>query len=178
MAALPDPPLMSVEEYLATSFPDGDREYLDGIVVERKLGTDPHGTLQIVLGGYLRAQAKRLGLAVKSEVRTRVAQSRYRVPDILVVRRPYRTVRGVIIDAPFLVVEILSPDDKRKESLERFRDYQALGVPHILQLDPVRRTALLFADGGLVPYTLDGFEVPGRGFLPFNSTDLLARLDR
>jgi hypothetical protein len=28
---------MSVEEYLATSFPDGDREYLDGVVVERSL---------------------------------------------------------------------------------------------------------------------------------------------
>jgi hypothetical protein len=29
-------------EYLRTSFPDGDREYLDGLVAERNLGTPGH----------------------------------------------------------------------------------------------------------------------------------------
>jgi len=38
MAALPTSPLVPVEEYLNTSYPDGDREYLNGLVVERKRG--------------------------------------------------------------------------------------------------------------------------------------------
>jgi hypothetical protein len=32
-------PWVSVEEYLNTQYPDGDREYLDGVVVERNVGT-------------------------------------------------------------------------------------------------------------------------------------------
>jgi len=40
MAPLPTPPLVSVDEYLNASYPDGDREYLDGKVVERHIG-DP-----------------------------------------------------------------------------------------------------------------------------------------
>jgi hypothetical protein len=42
MAAVPDAPLISIEEYLAASYPDGDREYLDGVVVERNVGAPGH----------------------------------------------------------------------------------------------------------------------------------------
>ena len=168
---------MSVEEYLSTSFPDGDREYLDGIVVERNLGTDPHSALQLILGEYLNSQAKRLGLAVRPECRTKVNATRYRVPDILVVTRPFNTVRGVIVDAPFLTVEILSPDDRVNDTVKRYRDYEALGVRHIVQLDPVDRTTFSFEAGALVPRDLEGFEVPGRERLAFNTRELFGRLD-
>jgi hypothetical protein len=39
-------PLTSVEEYLNTSYPDGDREYVDGHIVERNLGEKPHSKVQ------------------------------------------------------------------------------------------------------------------------------------
>ena len=177
MAALPDPPLMSVEEYLATSFPDGDREYLDGVVVERNLGTEPHGALQMLLGEYLNSQSKRLGLAVRTETRTRVTATRYRVPDILVMVRPYNRARGVIVDPPFLIVEIVSPDDRISETIKRYTDYAALGVCHVVQLDPVERTTFVFEGGALVPKNPEGFEVPDRGFLSFDVRELFARLD-
>ena len=178
MAALPDPPLlMSVEEYLATSFPDGDREYLDGVVVERNLGTNPHSAFQQFLAEYLGAQARRLGLAVRPECRTKINATRYRVPDILVIARPFHAVRGVIVDAPLLIVEVLSPDDRVGETVKRYRDYAVFGVPHIVQLDPVERTAFVFEAGALVPKELDGFEVPGHGFLAFHVRELFARLD-
>ena len=38
--------LATVEDYLNTSYPDGDREYLDGAVVERNVGTPDHSALQ------------------------------------------------------------------------------------------------------------------------------------
>ncbi len=34
--------LISLEDYLRTSYPDGDREYVDGVVMERNLGTFQH----------------------------------------------------------------------------------------------------------------------------------------
>jgi hypothetical protein len=75
MAALPAPPLVAVEEYLRTSYPDGDREYLDGIVVERHVGTPGHSALQKILIVHFAAFEKSLGLAVRPECRTRIGVS-------------------------------------------------------------------------------------------------------
>jgi Uma2 family endonuclease len=177
MAALPDPPLVSVEKYLATSYPDGDREYLDGLVVERNLGSDPHSALQQILAEYLGSQARQLGLSVRPECRTQTTATRYRVPDILVLARPYKTVHGAVVDAPFLVVEILSPDDRQMDTLQRFREYELRGVQHIVQMDPEDRATFVFSGGALLPRELEGFEVPGRGFLRFDLRELYARLD-
>jgi len=38
--------LISVEEYLNTSFPNSDCEYVDGVIVERNLGEKDHSSLQ------------------------------------------------------------------------------------------------------------------------------------
>jgi len=35
-------PLASVEKYLRTSFPDADREYIDGRILERNAGKVDH----------------------------------------------------------------------------------------------------------------------------------------
>src|SRR5690348_10747398 len=178
MAALPDPPLMSVEEYLATSFPDGDREYLDGVVVERNLGTLAHSRLQQILVRHLAAFESSHQIEVLPECRTRITETRYRVPDVLVMVTPFRQTNRALLEPPFLIVEVLSPDDRVKDTVRRFKDYAAFGVRHIVQLDPEDRTTFVFADGALIPRELEGFDLPERGFLPFNSTELLARLDR
>ena len=62
MAALPAPLLVAVEEYLRTSYPDGDWEYLDGHVVERHVGTPGHSALQKILIMHLAAFEKAWGL--------------------------------------------------------------------------------------------------------------------
>jgi Uma2 family endonuclease len=131
----------------------------------------------MILVEYLNSRAKSLGLAVQPECRTKVNATRYRVPDILVVARPFHTERGVIVDSPFLIVEILAPDDRVNETVRRYRDYEALGVRHIVQMDPVDRTTFSFEAGALVPRDLDGFEVPGRGLLAFNTRELFGLLD-
>jgi Uma2 family endonuclease len=176
MAAVPDPPLVSVEEYLASSYPDGDREYLDGIVVERNLGTPGHSALQKILIVQLAAFEKSLGIAVRPECRTRIEEARYRVPDVLVMKRPFRQTDKVVLDAPLLIIEILSPEDRTRDTLRRFREYETLGVRHILQMDPEDRTTHLFVNGDLVRRDIFQLDTP-EGPLPFNSRELLARLD-
>lgn len=177
MAALPNPPLMSVEEYLAKSFPDGDREYLDGVVVERNLGTPGHSRLQKLVLAHLLPVEGPLGIELFPECRTRITETRYRVPDVLAMVKPFRATDRVLLDPPFLIVEVLSPDDRVKDTRRRFKDYAAFGVKHIVQMDPEDRTTSVFAGGQLIECDLEGFEVPGRGFLPFKSKELLARLD-
>ena len=168
---------MSVEEYLATSFPDGDREYLDGVVVERNLGTPGHSRLQKIVLLHLASLERKFQLEVLPECRTRITETRYRVPDVLVMLKPFRQTSRALLDPPFLIVEVLSPDDRVKDTVRRFRDYEAFGIRHIVQMDPEDRTTFVFSGGALLPRDIDGFEVPDCGFLPFDSKALLARLD-
>ena len=177
MATLPTPPPVSVDEYLNTSYPDGDREYLDGLVVERNLGTPDHSALQKFLTIHLAAYENQFQIDVRPECRTRIEERRYRVPDVLVMRKPFRQSKRVLLDPPFLIVEIVSPDDRMRDTLIRFRDYERLGVRHIIQMDPEDRTTFVFENGGLQRRDLTSLEVPDRGLLPFDSRELLARLD-
>ena len=177
MATMRTPTLISVEEYLDTSYPDGDREYLDGVVVERNLGTPDHSALQKILIGHLIPFEKPLQIAVRPECRTRIAETRYRVPDILVMTRPFRQTKRALLDPPLLIVEIVSPDDRVRATMQRFRDYEKLGARHIVQMDPEDRTTFVFTNGDLVRRDLTTLEIPDRGQLPFDSRELLARLD-
>jgi Uma2 family endonuclease len=176
MAVVPSPSV-PVEDYLNTSYPDGDREYLDGLVIQRT-GSEPgHSALQKILIVHLAAFEKTLQLAVRPECRTRIWETRYRVPDIFVMQRPFQQTERVVLDAPLLIVEILSPDDRMRDTMQRFREYETLGVPHIVQMDPEDRTTFVFLNGDLVRRDLTAIEVPGRGSLPFDTRELLSRLD-
>lgn len=177
MAAVPNLPVISVEEYLATSYPDGDREYLDGVVVERKVGTPGHSALQKILIVHLAGFETQFQIAVRPECRTRIEENRYRVPDVLVMVRPFRQNQRVILDSPLIIIEILSPDDEMQNTLKRFREYEKLGVRYIVQMDPEDRTTFLFVKGDLLRRDISEFEIPARGTLPFDSRALLARLD-
>ena len=50
---------VSVEEYLRTSYPDADREYIDGRIVERNVGEVDHSDLQTAIAHYLRTHYKK-----------------------------------------------------------------------------------------------------------------------
>ncbi len=76
--------LVSVEEYLSTSYPDGDREYIDGQVVERNMGEVDHSDLQTTLAVYFRNHCKSFWAG--AGVRTQVKRTRFRVPDVCLVR--------------------------------------------------------------------------------------------
>src|SRR5690348_7190713 len=92
--------LVPVEEYLRTSYPDGDREYLDGVVVERNVGRPGHSALQMILIVHLAAFEKQFEIAVRPECHTRIEKTRYRVPDVLVMKRPFHQNDRVVPDAP------------------------------------------------------------------------------
>ena len=61
---------------------------------------------------------------------------------------------------------------------EYLRTSYADGVPNIVLMDPMDRTTFLFVSGDLLRRDLTGFEVPGKGTPPFDSKELLSRLDQ
>ena len=110
--------LVSVEEYLHTSFQEGDREYVDGRVVERNVGEVDHADLQTRIALYLRNHYKEYWTAV--EVRVQVKPTRFRVPDVCLVLGPKPEGR-IVAAPPFLVVEVLSPDDRAEDLHQMFQ---------------------------------------------------------
>lgn len=131
--------LISVEEYLNTSY-DPDVEYVDGVLVERNVGELLHCEAQSNIIFALRT--KYPGIYVYPELRSRVRETRYRVPDISVLLR--RPVTKVLAEAPFIAIEILSESDSMSRVIEKLKEYAALGTPHIWLFDPRLRQMFTF----------------------------------
>jgi Uma2 family endonuclease len=129
--------LVPVEEYLRTTYhPDCD--YVDGEVLERNLGEHEHSDLQSELVYYFRSRRTKWKLHAVVEQRVQVAKSRFRVPDVCVMRGagPYP---AIFRDPPFICIEILSRDDSQHSMQNRIDDYLKFGVPHIWVVNPMNR---------------------------------------
>ena len=139
--------LISVTEYLNTSYRP-DRDYVDGLVVERNLGEYEHGRLQAAIGAYFYMRRKEWGIHVSSGQRVRVSATRFRVPDVCVLLDE-GPPEPVFTKPPFICIEILSPEDRLSKMQHRVGDYLAMGVPYIWILDPATRKAWRCSSTGL-----------------------------
>ena len=121
---MPTGTLISVEEYLATSYrPDCD--YVDGRIEERNLGELDHSSLQTAVVAYFFARRKKWDITAVVEQRVQVSPTRVRVPDVSVV--PGKTAEQIFRTPPFICVEILSPKDLMQRVRERIEDYLKMG---------------------------------------------------
>jgi Uma2 family endonuclease len=128
---------LSVEEYLHTSFPDLDREYRDGEIVERSLPDYLHGKTQGLLSALFLTLGKDLPLYPCVETRMRVRSNRYLIPDVAVFHP--QEPDAVPETPPLVAIEILSPDDRMSEVREKLEEYRTWGVPHVWLVDPLSR---------------------------------------
>src|SRR6202041_711256 len=117
---------------------------LDGEIVERNMDEIPHSDVQSNLIGLLRQLRSRLGLRVMPEIRIQISPTRYRVAD-LAVWRSDEIGTGIPTVAPFLVVEILSPEDRMVRMLPKIQEYLSIGVEWIWIVDPQEQSALLYS---------------------------------
>jgi Uma2 family endonuclease len=140
--------LTSIEEYLSTSYTP-DMEYKNGELIGRNVGTQKHGTLQMIIGAYL-LSARNEFRTIKAfvETRLRIAAERYVVPDVIVVERPYQ--HGLeVTDIPAVVIEVKSPTDRFDEIIGKCFEYAAVGVPNIIVIDPDSRRQFVFQNDAL-----------------------------
>jgi Uma2 family endonuclease len=126
-----------IAEYLETSYRP-DREYIDGEIVERNMGSWEHGRVQALLSWWFIQNEPAWGVQVASEWRTRVSETRVRIPDVVLVLKGPQS--RVLATPPILIIEILSPEDTYTETERRAADYQRMGVETIWIIDPETRT--------------------------------------
>jgi Uma2 family endonuclease len=143
--------LVSVEEYLSTSYDDADWEYVDGEVLERNLGEIDHSDIQGSALFYLRRRYKHLAW-VGPEVRVQVKARRFRVPDVSVVLGPKPAGR-IVKTPPFIAIEVLSPEDRADRMQTKIADYLEFGVQYIWLLDPETKTAIVYTRNGITAVT-------------------------
>lgn len=115
--------LIGENEYLFTSYrPDCD--YVDGFILERNLGTHPHGRLQTLIAAYLLQHERQWNIHTVVEVRLKIRERKYRVPDVMVLS-PAAFYPALIEEPPLLCIEVVSPEDNLANLVIRAGDYHA-----------------------------------------------------
>ncbi|MDQ2898974.1 MAG: Uma2 family endonuclease [Acidobacteriota bacterium] len=151
---MPNATLVPVSEYLSTSY-HPDREYVDGVVLERNLGERDHSRPQARLIHYFFDREGEWGVWVVPEQRLQVTATRFRVPDVLVMLGD-EPDEQIITHPPFLCVEILSKDDTLKQLRQRIDEYLRFGVRYVWVLEPWTKRAYIYNRDGMQEVT-DGF---------------------
>lgn len=134
-----------LETYLHTDY-QPDREYVDGEVRERNLGEKEHARLQKLVLRYFLSLEDRGTLSVFPELRVQVSPTRFRVPDLTVLRADAPDEQ-IITHPPLIVVEILSPGDSLLGMREKIEDYLAFRIPNIWIVDPSDRMGYICRSG-------------------------------
>jgi len=153
-----------VEEYLRTSY-DPDMEFLDGQLVERNVGEYFHSRLQALIVMALGLRERERRFRVFTEQRVRVAERRYRIPDISVKALPHEITR--VLSQPDLAIEVVSPDDEATGMLTKIGDYLAAGIPHVWVVDPYRRTLVVADQSGIRQPATQVLSTPLTGEIDF-----------
>ncbi len=147
--------VLSVEDYLHTSFSDLDKEYRDGELVERSLPDYFHGKTQALLIGLFIALQSKFKVFPCVETRVRIRTGLYLIPDVAVFypEEPARIPES----PPLIAIEVLSQDDRLSAVRAKLQEYRDWGVPHVWLVDPELKR-LYTCDAGLVE--VDRFTVP------------------
>ena len=176
MATLPiDAPFVTVAEYLRTVYRP-DCEYVDGRIEERNLGEHDHGLLQAFLSALFTNNRTAWGVRTLTEVRLQVKETRFRVPDVSVLRAD-ASREQIIKHPPLIAIEILSPEDRLNRLQEKVDDYLQFGIEHIWVIDPESRKAWTADTTGLHLVQNGELTVPGTAIrVPLG--EVFAELDR
>lgn len=130
MAAQRNPHYMSIEEWreLERANPEAKYEYIDGQVYFMSGGTLAHSRIS---SNTLRAIEDALGsrscYVYNSDASVRVSETRYTFPDVTVSCDPrdQPTTEQKQVDAPRVVIEVLSDSTEGRDRLKKANIYRA-----------------------------------------------------
>ncbi len=104
------------------------------------MGEQQHSKCQGLIFAHFLRLGEKLQLFAYVEWRVQVSRERFRVPDVCVIAGAEPN-EDILSSAPFIVVEVLSPEDRISTMQSRIDDYINFGVPHIWLIDPRQKRA-------------------------------------
>jgi len=151
--------LLPLEEYLNTSY-SPDREYRDGVLVERNLGDEAHAGLQAALAGYLGRWRKQWNIRIYNSLRVEVRERWFSIPDVCIYSLPDFEGRYPS-RPPLLWIEILSHDDRMADVWAKATELVENGVPYVWIIDPNTLESELWTAGGVQQVADKTLRLPG-----------------
>ena len=166
--------LMTPEEFLVCSVPDGKAELVRGELRVTPPAGGPHGCVatNIVCRLHPFVEARGLGRVFADGAGYLLLElpRTVRSPDASYVRADRLPSEGIgpgfLRVAPDLAVEVLSPSETASELEEKLDDYRACGTPLIWVVDPVRRTVMIVASDAPVRWLREGDVLDGGTVVP------------
>jgi Uma2 family endonuclease len=149
---------VSVEEYLSTGY-EPDCEYDHGVIVERNLGEFEHSFLQIILGTLFTNNMDRWGVFGLTEQRVQIAQRKFLIPDVCVLR----------MGSP--------AEDILRRAAKKAAEYRQFGIENVWVIDPHSRVAYRGTATGLERVPSGELTVPESPIL-VRVAELFEKLDR
>ena len=132
-------------------------EWVDGRVVEKPVNDEEHNGIQhlFILLLTLFADDHSGGRVLFENFQMKLtADLPGREPDVMfVVKERLHLVHRLYLEGPAdIVVEVISPDYRRLDAVDKFREYEAGGVKEYWLIDPERRAATFFQLDGSGKY--------------------------
>ena len=158
------PNMLTANELMRLHMPNKRTELVRGRLNVREPTGLRHGAIAGELTVRLRnfVAGRSLGIVVAAETGFKIFSDpdTVRAPDVGFIRAdrvPRPLPRGYAAVAPDLAVEVLSPDDRAGEVLDKVGDWLTAGCRLVWVLDPERRIARVYrADGSESLVSIDG----------------------
>ena len=152
----------SEEEYLAL---DTNRliEFSHGLLEVLPTPTQSHQLLVIALFELLRnyVHSRQLGMVLLAPMRIQLWPGKFREPDVLFMRTEHDDRRSDSFwQAADLVMEVVSPDDPRRDTVTKRREYAQAGIPEYWIVEPAAASITVLTLHGQ-EYALHGEFVAG-----------------
>jgi Uma2 family endonuclease len=131
---------MSFEEFLV-AYDGVHAEWVDGRVQVMSPGNDRQSRLTRFLASVIQdwAEAHDLGEVFVPPYTVRTREGAGREPDVFFVRAEHLDrVHGTYVEAPDLVIEIVSPSSRGQDRGDKYYEYAEAGIPEYWLIDPER----------------------------------------
>ncbi len=165
--------LMTAEQLLHNPIPNKRTELVNGRLIVREPAGFPHGLaaarLLVAISQHVTLAKCGVVLTAETGFTLRRGPDTVRAPDVAYVSNAQiagRTLRGFAELAPELVVEVLSPDDRKGEVREKVLDWLASGSRLVWVLDPERRTGCVHRPDGSESSLTEQDAFDGENVLP------------
>jgi Uma2 family endonuclease len=133
-----------------------------------------HGTIAMNFGGLIQEHAKRyeLGVVCAAETGFKLRQNpdTVRAPDVAFVSKERILMQGkpekFWEGAPDLAVEVVSPNDRFDDVLEKIQEYLAAGARLVWVALPRTKSVMVYRPNGEIKILKEGDELQGENVLP------------
>jgi len=165
--------LMTAEELSHLNLPRQRTELVRGVLVVREPAGYRHGEVTMSLSAAIHdfVRPRKLGRVLAAETGFKLSSNpdTVRAPDVAFLRAervPEPPPAGYAALAPDLAAEVLSPDDRPGEVLEKVGDWLNAGVRLVWVVDPARGLARVYRADGTETLLGDGDAFDGEEVLP------------